>query len=841
MRKAEKKEVLEFVNSFYQAHEEIKKALEQGRTAVAWNMLCECQEFAIQLGETIEKREGEGHSAVSCVEEYCEELFCVSERIKDVGYNVNKICRRLTKLLVKIENCVKNEIAVRKEIAFFPYKASMWDSLESVYLAAREDPDCDAYCVPIPYFDMNPDHSFGQMHYEGLEYPEGIEVIDWQTYQFEERRPDVIYIHNPYDDWNYVTSVHPRFYSENLRKYTDTLVYIPYYSTTGGMAEAQKLCPAYVYADYIITQAPGFREYFDERIPDEKFLPFGSPKFDSIIRKCKNPPEPPDDWKEKMEGRKVYFYNTSINGMLADTECFLKKMRYVFSCFEGRKDACLLWRPHPLLESTFETMRVGYRQEYLELRREFLDKGLGIYDDTPDMEDTIALCDAYIGDAASSVLSLFGIVGKPIFVLNNRLHSEPDEDSWRGETNVGLVHLAKDRFSITQGNKLYISEPFKHDYKYLCDLSDYTYGGHYNVVYEMNQKMYVCPQNAQDILVIDDTGNQKKIELERAGIREDAFVWSIMMGNYIILLPHRYPAIVGYDTTSGKIKYLKEEIEVFSKEVDGCVKSGGCAEKNGKIYLSSPTDNKIYIFDIETEEHTVVAMPIQSDCGYRTIIKYKDVFWLIPCGGKRINIVRWNPDTNEAREYDTFPQNFRCVDPLTGNEWTERPFMGGTFYRDYLYLAPECANMYIKFDTSTGEMEEWKPPFEDGAGTEYFYTHLKSNFLWHECDKDGKVKVFSYPTRKLYEVDLQNNTYSELEVNFDVNELKEHEPGFCYFSQWLRYFCHENAFNSIRDFLEGNISGNQFEKDLQIEAYKAVASNSNGDCGVKIHEFMSRL
>ena len=78
-------------------------------------------------------------------------------------------------------------------------------------------------------------------------------------------------------------------------------------------------------------------------------------------------------------------------------------------------------------------------------------------------------------------------------------------------------------------------------------------------------------------------------------------------------------------------------------------------------------------------------------------------------------------------------------------------------------------------------------------------------------------------------------------MNFDVNELKEHEPGFCYFSQWLRYCCHENAFNSIRDFLEGNISGNQFEKDLQIEAYKAVASNSNGDCGVKIHEFMSRL
>lgn len=35
---------------------------------------------------------------------------------------------------------------------FFPYKASMWDSLESVYLVAKEDSDCDVYCVPISYY-----------------------------------------------------------------------------------------------------------------------------------------------------------------------------------------------------------------------------------------------------------------------------------------------------------------------------------------------------------------------------------------------------------------------------------------------------------------------------------------------------------------------------------------------------------------------------------------------------------------------------------------------------------------------------------------------------------------
>ncbi len=50
-----------------------------------------------------------------------------------------------------------------------------------------------------------------------------------EAYRFEERRPDEIYIHNGYDNWNLVTSVHPRFYSENLKQYTDKLVYIPYF------------------------------------------------------------------------------------------------------------------------------------------------------------------------------------------------------------------------------------------------------------------------------------------------------------------------------------------------------------------------------------------------------------------------------------------------------------------------------------------------------------------------------------------------------------------------------------------------------------------------------------
>lgn len=839
MRKAEKKEILTFIDSFDQVHEEIKEALHQENLTLVQNMLSECQEFAIQLGNIIEKLEGEGHVTVSLVQEYCETLFHIYEAAGRNEISANKAYKLLNKLLIKIKNSIKNDITVRREIVFFPYKASMWDSLESVYLAAKEDPDCDVYCVPIPYFDLNPDHTLGQMHYEGHEYPEDIVITDWQTYSFEERKPDVIYIHNPYDNANLVTSIHPRFYSSNLKKYTDTLVYIPYYVTSGGMSDGQSLCPAYIYADYIVIQSPTLRAYFDERIPDEKFLAFGSPKFDRVIKKCQNPPQPPVEWKQKMEGKKVYFYNTSINGMLQNTENFLKKMQYVFSCFEGREDVCLLWRPHPLMESTFDSMRPGQKQKYLSLKQDFISRELGIYDTTPDIEDTIALCDAYIGDAGSSITSLFGIAGKPLFILNNRLHSEPGEESWRGEMNMTFNYWQKDRFLITQGNKLYVSPPFAHDYKYFCDLSEYAYGGDYSVVLEIDRKLYVCPRNAQHILVIDGEGKKRKIELEQIRVKEAAFSWAMQYGSFIYLLPTQYPAIVRYDTVTEEIKYYTDCIDMLMDE-NGTIRIGGCWWIKEKLCVLS-IDGRMNALDVESGKVFTTELSSQTDCKYMDFRAYKEEYVLLPYGGERLSIGRWNPDTNKIYEYDQFPQGLQCVDPVTGRKCMERPFSSGVIFDDILYLTPNYANMYVKLNLNTGEMMEWKPPFDDGEGKEYFYTTSRSSFLHVEADEKGWVNIFSYPKRKLYEINLINNDCKELEIRFDVEELKVHEPGFCYYSEQLRYCCRENSFNSIQDFLYGTILGNPFDRDRQVEAYKEVAVNNDGTCGDKIHEFMSKL
>lgn len=412
-------------------------------------MLAECQEFAVELGNAIEETEGESCVTVSHVEKYCETLFCVFEELNTVS-DANKIYKTLKKELLRVENSVKNDIPIRREIVFFPYKASMWDSLESVYLAAKEDPDCDVYCVPIPYFDLNEDDSPGTMHYEGAEYPADIEITDWREYHLEERRPDVIFIHNPYDDSNFVTRVHPRYYARNLKKYTDKLVYIPYFilSEIGPDDENRQekiedmeghcFTPGVVYADKVVVQSEDMRQiYIDVYLEtarrrgmsasrkelEQKILGIGSPKMDKVLNTQIRNTDIPEEWLKiirKPDGsfKKIIFYNTGINAMLNYKEAWVEKVESVLKIFrENREGATLLWRPHPLIETTMKSICPELLEQYLNVRNCYIEEAWGIYDNTAELHRAIAISDAYYGDA-SSVVQLYQQTGKPVMIQN---------------------------------------------------------------------------------------------------------------------------------------------------------------------------------------------------------------------------------------------------------------------------------------------------------------------------------------------------------------------------------------------------------------------------------------
>ncbi len=327
----------------------------------------------------------------------------------------------------------------RKVAVFLPYKADMWDSLESIWREKTADPGYETYVIPIPYYDKDAEGRVTAEHWELDRYPAEVPVVDYHTFDLEQRHPDEIYIHNPYDQANHITSVHPDFYAKRLKTLTDRLVYVPYFvlgevsSYDRGISDFV-LTPGVFHAHEVIVQSENMRQAYinilvgqfgeDTRhMWEQKIRGTGSPKVDRLLSIKPEELDIPEAWKEIATApdgsrKKVILYNTSIAAILRDNEKMTAKIRRVLDFFYDNRDrVALLWRPHPLIEATLGSMRPELLKEYQTLRDGYIEAGWGIYDDSPDLDRAILWSDAYYGDE-SSLVWLYRKTGKPIMIQN---------------------------------------------------------------------------------------------------------------------------------------------------------------------------------------------------------------------------------------------------------------------------------------------------------------------------------------------------------------------------------------------------------------------------------------
>ena len=448
-----KKDLLKAVDALIKTNDAIGRSNPSGEPELP-SLLMQCQETAIQIGTFLETLEGEYGTLVRRLEDYCELVYRMSRNISHEQSPVvrekehRKQWKKVRGILAEVRNVIAYEMPEdRREVVFLPYKASMWDSLESVWEAAEADENTDAYVIPIPYYDKNPDESFREEHYEGDIFPDYVPITRYDEYDFQRRRPDAIFIHNPYDDCNIVTSVHPFFYSENLKEYTEKLVYIPYFVLDEVDPDNDKqvegikhlvIQPALFHSHKIVVQSEAMKKAYirillkqadqpseeARKYWEEKILGLGSPKVDKLCRTEKTALTIPDEWERVIRkpdgGRKrIVFYNVGVGAVLQNGEKLLAKMEKVFKMFQERKDEIvLLWRPHPLMESTLSAMRPQLYEQYMEQRGRYLEEGWGIYDDSADMDRAVVVSDMYYGDK-SSIVQLYHYIGKPVMIQSD--------------------------------------------------------------------------------------------------------------------------------------------------------------------------------------------------------------------------------------------------------------------------------------------------------------------------------------------------------------------------------------------------------------------------------------
>jgi len=435
----------------YSAHASIKNAFDTDDAMTALQTLEACQSAAITIGTKIEESQGEGFVTVKLLEEYCELTYQIHELIASgQGVDTEQAYLLLNETLRLICESIENDIKLRKEAIFFTYKPSTWKAYEAIWKKYSEDPDYDVYVIPVPLYKKNFDESLGEMICDMEGYPDYVTLTSYQQYNYDGKMPDVMFVQTPYDEYNGAISVHPFFFSSNLKQYTKKLVYVPHftideitpYDHCGKQTmEHFVMMPGIVHADKTYVQSEQMRDAYIEcmcefagedtrNVWEEKIaVNEYSVKEDSSRQGGTNVYDMqslPDEWlakitKEDGTYKKVMMYNVSLSNILQDADVMFDKMRRVFDTFKAASDnVTMLWRTDLDVKILSKLLDAKSMRTYRAFVDEVKNSDWGIYDASTDASVAVELCDAYYGDPAREC-GMCRNMGKPVMVQNVRV------------------------------------------------------------------------------------------------------------------------------------------------------------------------------------------------------------------------------------------------------------------------------------------------------------------------------------------------------------------------------------------------------------------------------------
>lgn len=829
-------------------YEDFKK--EEGN-ATFLKLLEQYQNIVVGIGTSIEHllSESDRQKIIALLEQYCEGIYQLSALLYDEAEYREVVC--VLKEFSQLITQELEELPVKREALFLPYKFSMWDSLESVYLAACADMDCEAIVMPIPYIEYDEGKKTGTWKYEGEEYKD-IPVVSYKEYDLAEHKPDMIFIHNPYDEYNTVTSVASEYYSAELKKHCKKLVYAPYFYTGERMPDMHLAYPTYANMDYIVVPSEHAKETMSKYVPVEKILPLGSPKIDRMLRinEEKNMPE---EWRKRIGSKKAVMLNIGIGGLLQNRFRTILKMRYIFDYFKQREDIVLWWRPHPLLKQTMQAMCPELLGAYIEMEKAYVLENIGIYDTTADSNVAVAVCDAFLGDY-SSMENLFAMLGKPIFRLDSFSYKEPSVEErkqvWLGasmknaEGNI-LSFVPELNSLITwkpTTGELVLKERLSEECRALQ-----TVVGKDMTLENAHHLIIPAQKDAPVIKYEYATGNMTKLQIEGIDFKEYSNV--VERDGYLILFPGIKNRWTYYNLMTGEITHYGgfEYLQRFIRVPEEMYFYGGAVVYGDKAYMCSYRTNFIIEFDLKERTGNLYKIG-PDDMRYAGIMHdtafEPGVFYLFAWDGSRI--IKWNKNIGKVEVIDKMPEGYIGLGGALVSEYT--PAWGlKIILEDRILIFPYAANQILVLNKKSNTISEWKLelPYLEGQRKSSLYNkpgnywavvpygkdlrHVE--YLLAQTSYDGSLQWINVKTGEVtrYKGCLTEEAYQSLSYSVEnaCKRVNEQSP-YMYIEDGLH--C------TLADMMDYFMSGADLQPDRQREAALGSTANVDGTCGVKVYE-----
>lgn len=419
------------------------------------------QQIAIDMGTLIESVKGEGTQTVKCLEELCELIYECSVQLGHADDTAACITAIQNKI-VETEQFLQTELLAQNEVVIFIDKAEHWHFVEWYWKKLIKTDNTDIFIVPLPYFYKKYDGTCYASKYEFEEIKKCIDfsiqrsrdknaesctkVVDYNEFDVKLHHPEQIIIQNPCDEWNQVITLPENFYSRNLQKYTDQLVYIVPFRVEEFTTENYREChnmqyyctmPGVVRADVTYVQSENMREVYiqkliefageDTRAVWEKKIAVaesieagntdGKAKEKNKILSAEN--DHHNKQAEKSHRKKIAFF-VQVGLTIQYKEAMLKKLESVLEIFKGSQEKVeLIWigdKEHDVFLKNYDS---EFAKKYDAISENFQKEGWGTYLDRTDasVSELVQMCDAYYGSASHIALE-FEVKKKPVMIMD---------------------------------------------------------------------------------------------------------------------------------------------------------------------------------------------------------------------------------------------------------------------------------------------------------------------------------------------------------------------------------------------------------------------------------------
>ena len=395
--------------------------------------LSELQNNIVSFGTLTESIKGEDCNTVKLLEQYLEVIYKVAKYVQKFDENKYAECDEEVKdKFASISDAIDSEIVNRRSVLFLPIKAKHFSSMRMSYEMEAATPDTDVYVMPLPYYYKEYDGSFkDEMHIDTEEFIKAnIPVTDYSRFDLSLLCPEKIYINSAYDEYNMAVSVDTRFYARNVKKYTEKLIYIPYFklmefdrANYPCWYNMQYYCtvPGVVMADKVYVQSENTRKVYidklNEWVGDEKYTEIWEQKIDVYNESCE---EHSEGELRDAGSKKTIVWFVSAGSLAEFGDRYIEKAYRNLDVFALSKDKLkVLLISEPFLDEMIKTYSDELYKKWTGFIDEFNRTGIGeVVSQVEDQSvEALLKANAYYGDP-SYICKDFILMKKPVMLQN---------------------------------------------------------------------------------------------------------------------------------------------------------------------------------------------------------------------------------------------------------------------------------------------------------------------------------------------------------------------------------------------------------------------------------------